>query len=133
MYPIASTIPRTTIDAPFRFALEEMAVDNIYKSLTTGQMQIPCQAGRKAIVLESNGKLRLCEILPDDFGNIRDYDYDIPEMLREKEAMKVIDWVQDSKCHCTWECFNRANIVFDARKWPKLVSTAGRKALHMRQ
>jgi len=128
-----TVLPATTFDAPFRFALEELAIENIYASAKDARMRSYCQAGRKAVVLESNGKLRLCEMLPDDFGNVRDHDYDIPAMLSRPEARAIIDKVWATKCHCTWECFNRANVAFDPKLWPRLATTAARKAIRMRR
>jgi len=122
-------IPQTTFQSNFRFALEEMGVDNIYQSVVTGQMQSHCVAGRETVVLESNGKLRLCEILPDDFGNVRDNAYNIPTMLQSAKAEKIVSNILKNNCHCTWECVNRANIAYDFKKWPKLLVTGFQKAL----
>ncbi len=114
-----SVIPKTTFDAPFRFALDEMALDGVYHIFTTGEPYTRCQAGRQGVVLESNGKLRLCEELPDAFGNVRDNDYDIPKMLASPQARKLIDWVWESKCRCIWTCYLSASIPFDKKHWPR--------------
>jgi sulfatase maturation enzyme AslB (radical SAM superfamily) len=120
-------IPATTLEAPIRFALEDMAVDNIYRSVVEDREVTKCQAGRRAVVLESSGGLRLCEILPDSFGNVRDHDYNIPALLERPESRALIEKVWQDRCHCTWECYNRASLAFDRRKWPELlVKTLGK-------
>lgn len=124
-----TVMPFTTIDGPFRYALEEMAVDAIYRVAKHDEHTVNCTAGRKSVVLESNGRLRLCELLPDHFGNVRDNDFNIPAMLEAAEAQPAIEKVCSDKCRCTWECFNRASIVYDAKKWPKLLATGLNRAV----
>ena len=128
-----TVIPFTTIDGPFRFALEEMAIDTIYRVAKFDEHTVDCIAGRKSVVLESNGRLRLCELLPDDFGNVRDNGYDIPAMLGAASSQPAIDKVRQEKCRCTWECFNRASIAYDAKKWPRLLATGARRTVRALQ
>jgi MoaA/NifB/PqqE/SkfB family radical SAM enzyme len=106
--------------APFRYALDEMAAESVYKCLKTGSSGSVCRAGRKGILLESGGELRLCETLPDSLGNLRDHGFDIPAMLRRPEAREIISRVKLSRCRCTWECILRANAAYDITKYPDL-------------
>ena len=124
-----SIIPQTTIDSVFRFALEEISLDGSCNIRKTGEPFTRCQAGRQGLVLESNGKLRLCEGLPNDFGNIRDFNYSIPKMLTTPEGKKTIDFVWDTNCRCDWRCYISASIPFDKKLWPRLAYTAFKKLL----
>lgn len=124
-----TVMPFTTMDAPFRFALEEMAVDAIYRVAKSDEHVTYCTAGKKSILLESNGRLRLCEILPDHFGNVRDHDYNIPAMLQAASARPAIDRVRDEKCRCTWECFMRSSLAYDVKKWPSLMTRGLRRTV----
>jgi MoaA/NifB/PqqE/SkfB family radical SAM enzyme len=126
-------IPATTPTAPVRFALEDMAVDNIYRSVSEDRAITKCQAGRRAVVLTGNGNLRLCEILPASFGNVRDHGYDIPAMLRQPSSLSLISKVWEDQCHCTWECYSQASLAFDIRRWPELLVKSVGKALLTRR
>ncbi|MGE4159478.1 MAG: radical SAM protein [Planctomycetota bacterium] len=127
-----TVIPKTTWMAPFRFALEEEAVGMIARTAAGGGIQSTCVAGRQGVLLESNGTLRLCELRPDAFGNVRDHGYDVPGMLRTPESAKVVTDMLMENCHCTWECLNRANAAFDATRWPRLAARVIRKHLWSR-
>jgi len=122
-------IPATTPAAPIRFALEEMAVDNIYRSAAENRAVTRCQAGRRAVVLTANGDLRLCEILSASFGNVRDYGYDIAAMLKLPANRAIIARVWQEECHCTWECYSQASLAYDFRRWPELLIKSMGKAL----
>ena len=122
-------LPWNSLEGAFRYALEDMALDAITRSETTKEMQTLCQAGRKALLLESNGNLRLCEMRPDSFGNVRDHGYDVPGMLQQEANRHIIDQVWDDKCNCTWECFVKASLPYDKKKWPRLMLLGARKAI----
>lgn len=125
-----SVLPDAGLDSALRFALEELGVDQIHREMVTGEIQSTCQAGREVVVLESNGRLRLCEILPDHFGNVRDHDYDVPGMLSSTESRQIIARMLRDNCHCTWECVNRANLAFDVKSWPRLAATGFRNMIN---
>ena len=70
------------------------------KNLDRKKHNVPCLAGRSIAVLEPNGAVRPCELL-DIFGNVRNFDYDLPKLLRSPDAMKVKEWIRDTTCECT--------------------------------
>ncbi|MCC7262526.1 MAG: hypothetical protein IT369_08405, partial [Candidatus Latescibacteria bacterium] len=97
-------------------------------TLEQDRMVVPCVAGGKMITLDDQGMLKPCELLEqfhatDRFhiGDIRQAGYDIPAMMRSNKAREVRKWIRDTKCHCTFECANMANVVFNARTWPKVL------------
>jgi radical SAM protein with 4Fe4S-binding SPASM domain len=81
---------------------------------------IPCYAGRLNLVLRENGDVYPCEILTEALGNVRDWHYDLEEMVRSEKASKVIHSIVNNKCYCTHECFFMTNILFNPRLYPKL-------------
>ena len=98
-------------------------------TLEQDRMIVPCVAGGKMITLDDQGMLKPCELLEqfhstDRFhiGDIRQAGYDIPAMMRSNKAREVRKWIRDTKCHCTFECANMANVVFNARTWPKVLA-----------
>ena len=91
------------------------------------KMIIPCVAGGKMLTLSDEGDLKPCEMLEQihnsdkyNTGNLRDYNYDIEAMCQTPKAKEVRKWIKDSKCHCTFECANMANIVFSKKSWLKV-------------
>ena len=104
------------------------------ETLEQDKMIVPCVAGSKMVTLDDQGQIKPCEMLEhiqetDRFGlgNVRDYDYDIPVLMRSAKACGVRKWIRDTECHCTFECANMANVVFNYRTWPKVVVEYFRK------
>lgn len=123
----ARVLPRAGFKAAARFALEEASIDVIHQSIVTNSEQVPCQAGRKAVMMEAAGRLRLCEILEDDFGNVRDHGYNLTAMVNTDRGQEIVRRMRANKCHCTWECFNRANVAFAPKHWPRVAALTVRK------
>lgn len=87
------------------------------KFLETGKMPITCSAGKNIIVLEPNGGIRLCELLPS-VGNLKDYNYDIRALLKNNKANKIQNMVK--KCGCTHVCFINMSIANDKKSLMKI-------------
>lgn len=92
----------------------------IPKTLDKGY-QSPCYAGRLMGVVYANGDVYPCEILDKPVGNLRDHDMSLPSVWKSRVAQEVRDWIWDTKCHCTHECFMTANILFNPVFYPKLL------------
>ena len=56
-----------------------------------------------------------------NYGNIRDFDYDIKKVLATKKAKDFNEHIERMKCHCTWECAMKNNIVYNPRQYPSLI------------
>lgn len=122
-------LPQVGALSTARYALEEMSLDNIYHSFLTGEETVPCRAGEKALIMEASGNLRGCEMLDDSFGNIRDFEYDVYAMLEQQVAKDFVARIRREKCNCTWECFNRANIAYDVKAWPRVGALTAKRML----
>jgi radical SAM protein with 4Fe4S-binding SPASM domain len=92
----------------------------IYQTACEQNRVIPCYAGRLNLVLSENGDVYPCEILADNFGNVRNYDYDIRSILKSEKARKIINEIRANQCHCTHECYTMTNILFNPKLYPAL-------------
>jgi radical SAM protein with 4Fe4S-binding SPASM domain len=96
----------------------------IYQTLVSGEKSIPCYAGKLNLVLTEYGEVYPCEILPDSFGNIRDYDYDLLRVVKTAKANQIRSTISNNNplCKtCTHECNYMMNILFNPAMYPSLV------------
>jgi radical SAM protein with 4Fe4S-binding SPASM domain len=89
----------------YREAVREI-VSDYYKS---PREIVPCCAGRLRVAMSPEGNVYPCETLgypsgerPDDWfmGNIRDFDYDIRQLLKSKLSHDVRTRIKNAICHC---------------------------------
>lgn len=136
----APTPGRTWRQAPDSFVLDAALNSNrelTLRTLRENRAVLPCQAGRKFLVLDSNGDVLPCEMkeITDAviggsvLGNLRDYRYDLKQLLRSPATRAMIDRIQANGCFCTYECASNANIVYNPRVLP---GTLARQALGRR-
>jgi radical SAM protein with 4Fe4S-binding SPASM domain len=92
----------------------------IYDTLKDPHFRSPCYAGQLMAVLLPDGNVYPCEILAKKMGNIRDSDYDFTKLWRTPRAEEVRNYINDTKCFCTWECIWTPNILFNPRYYPTL-------------
>lgn len=82
------------------------------------QMPSRCYAGKKMLVIRSNGDVYPCEPWPNPLGNLRDYDYDAMKIIRLPDSQRQIRRIQNGICSCTWECALSNNTVCNVRRYP---------------
>jgi MoaA/NifB/PqqE/SkfB family radical SAM enzyme len=87
------------------------------KVLQKQDLPFICSAGKNIIVLEPEGDIRLCEQLPR-IGNLRDYNYNIIDLLKSASAKKMIKTIK--KCKCTHACFLNMSIARDKKSLIKV-------------
>jgi radical SAM protein with 4Fe4S-binding SPASM domain len=92
----------------------------IHQTLLDQQRQIPCYAGKLNLVLTETGEVYPCEILSTSFGNVRDYDYNMKEIVRSERARSILESIHQNHCYCTHECNFITNILFNPRLYPIL-------------
>ena len=102
------------------FGVKQAVHKVIYDSVKHDKMTSKCLAGKKGIVLGAGGEVLLCEVLNIKLGNIRDHNFDIMEVLSNESSQAEIQKIVKNKCHCTWECFQSMNTVFDPLQYPKV-------------
>lgn len=101
----------------------------IYRTLQEQKRQIPCYAGRTNLVLSESGEIYPCEMLTDSFGNIRDYNYDIEQVLKSPQAKQSITAIEAESCYCTHECNFMTNILLNPKLLPSLAREYGALSL----
>jgi MoaA/NifB/PqqE/SkfB family radical SAM enzyme len=93
----------------------------IYDIITTERPGGGCAAGSLGGVLYSDGALKVCEMLDDDLGNVRDFEYDLAKMWANEAAKKMRRQIQETGCQCTQECFLTVSIPTQINLWPRLI------------
>lgn len=104
-----------------RIAVDQIVSNIIHTSLTQNRKTLTCKAGKKGFVLTSNGDILLCEILNTRLGNVRDHKYKLYDILALPDSLKAMAHIRHTGCHCTWECFQRLNVVFSPQIYPALL------------
>lgn len=104
-----------------RLAVDQVVSEMIYESRVNKRMTLPCQAGKKGFVLTASGEVLLCEILNRSLGNVRNFGYSPYRILDLAGSQNEIRNIRIRKCHCTWECFQRLNVVFGPSKYPEIL------------
>ena len=109
---------------------------NIFRGVTTAtrdlivdvafndKFVLPCVAGKKLLIIYETGDVHPCEILNKKLGNLRDYDFDINKLVKNNETKATTKWIKETKCKCTFECSTAANLVWNAKGLPKILSHA---------
>ena len=81
------------------------------------------------VVVSEEGVVKPCEILGKEFGNLRDFDYDISKVLRQAENQEVCSDIKDKKCSCTFENAILNSTVTYPSMWPKVAKNLVRNEL----
>jgi radical SAM protein with 4Fe4S-binding SPASM domain len=96
----------------------------VLKTQKEGKYSLPCFAGNISGVMYSEGDVYPCELLDEKhkIGNIREYRLNFKDLWLSIKADKEKKFIKETKCFCTHECFNHANIVFNPKLFPKIIS-----------
>jgi MoaA/NifB/PqqE/SkfB family radical SAM enzyme len=106
---------------PIWRGVRDVSRENLISTVFEDKFVTPCVAGRKLIVISETGDVKPCEILDESFGNLRDVDFHIYDLLNNAHGKKLQNWIVDSKCKCSFECALGANVVWNANQYPRLV------------
>lgn len=71
------------------------------RTIETKAQAVPCEAGRILGVVEDNGDVRHCELLPP-IGNLRDNNFE--EIWSSDTSVAAREKIIRGECHCTHEC-----------------------------
>ncbi len=88
------------------------------RTLERGTQVVPCLGGQIHVVVYANGEVAPCEILPA-VGSIRKAP--LGEILAGAEWKEAVAGIRRKACHCTHDCNQQENILFDPRTYPKLL------------
>ena len=87
---------------------------------------LACTAGTLSAVVFEDGKVRACEILGDELGDLSLVGWDLGRLWGAPAAAELRERIRDTRCRCTWECAQGDNVLFHARNWPRLVREVAR-------
>lgn len=111
-----------------RWSAGIMQMDINIKTLNEKRQVVPCNSGKKTVVLRDNGDVEPCEMLmnfvgkKESFmGNIRDYNYDLRRLLKSKKAKKTVSLIKAGKCYCTHEGNLYTSMFFYPKIYPRLI------------
>jgi len=96
--------------------------EQIEKTFRTGKFISTCYAGEIFVVLEANGDLRPCEVLPDVVGNVRAANFDLGALWASDAALALRNRIVETECHCTYECAWSLNTLADTKYYAPLAA-----------
>lgn len=102
-------------------AANKMAAHQIIEQILRGKKRnFSCSVGRKMVIISENGLVKPCEMLDFDFGNLRNYDYDIKKILSTEKAKEILKFIKQKKCFCTFENAIQNSLINNPTQWPLL-------------
>jgi radical SAM protein with 4Fe4S-binding SPASM domain len=101
----------------------DLTHDIMMKTEFDDEFVTPCLAGKKLLVISETGEVKPCEVLGKTMGNLRDYNYQLPELLADPKQKDLLNWIKDTKCKCTFECAIAANIAWHPGMYPKILAS----------
>lgn len=114
-------------------AINAVSTDLLVKTVCEDRFMTYCRAGKNMVVMDDEGMVSPCEVLQyyidkgratlttAAFGAMREYDYDIRKILSTEHSQRIIKYIRDSKCYCTFECAMAVNVLYNPCLWPKVV------------
>lgn len=98
-----------------------MNTEAVSAHLERGQLPFKCLAGERLLVITPEGTVYPCELLDRPLGNLRDFNYQIKDILATPQALETLTFIQGRNCSCTFECAIHASILYSLRQYPKIL------------
>jgi len=89
----------------------KIVYEQIYNTSIKNEFISNCYAGSLFGVIQANGDVSPCEILDENFGNLRKYGYDFMKLWEKKSRNEFCKKIKDGKCFCTYECAWTFNVL----------------------
>ncbi len=109
---------------PLYRGVRDVAWNNLMKTVFEDKFVTPCVAGKKLVVISETGTVKPCEILNDEIGNLRDYNFDFQKLMKSDQQKKIYKWIKDTKCKCSFECALAANVTWNPSQYTQLAKYA---------
>jgi radical SAM protein with 4Fe4S-binding SPASM domain len=93
----------------------------IHQTLKHKRQVIPCYAGRLTVVVTEKGDVYPCESFAGMLGNVRESDYNLPQILQSERGGQALAAIKGKECYCTHECYMMMNILFNPCQYPVLL------------
>lgn len=100
-----------------RVDLERKTIFEITRSQNTG---FRCLSGLLSAIIDEQGEVKICEMLPDSFGNLRQANYEFRRIWHGNNARQFRRRLACGKCQCTFETAVRMSLTFDIKSWWKI-------------
>lgn len=94
----------------------------IFQTMQEQERLIPCYAGTTNLVVTESGDVYPCEIRSDSFGNLREHDYNLGQVLKSQAAQMILKSIKANQCYCTHECNFMTNILLNPKMYPSLIN-----------
>ena len=91
-----------------------------YENFRQDTQVVPCEAGRILGVVEDNGDVKPCELLPA-VGNLREGTFE--EIWSSAEAKEARQRIVNKQCKCTHECNTFPSLMANPLHAVKLAKT----------
>ena len=101
-------------------AVYKLNTQMVYNQLKGKGWQITCLAGKKLIIITSNGDVFPCELLDKKLGNLREVNYNISSIMNLPQTKDMINEIKRNKCSCSFECAIHASLIFDLKNYPQI-------------
>ncbi|MBH76604.1 MAG: hypothetical protein CL897_00015 [Dehalococcoidia bacterium] len=111
---------------PLWRGVRDVSRQNLIGTVFDDEFVTPCVAGKKLLVISETGEVHPCEILDSSMGNLRDVNFNVRELMDRNENKRLVNWIKDSKCKCSFECALAANVVWNASQYPKIAASSVR-------
>ncbi len=49
------------------------------------------------LIISERGEVRPCEILNDSLGNLREYNYDMQQLMKSQKVKEMQKWIKEYK------------------------------------
>ncbi len=109
------------LHSTFTIALRIAKNDLLKNLLKSKDMYRKCDAGRKVIVINENGKVFPCEPLWSEVGDLRTNGYDIGKVLKSEQMKEFQRKIKDNKCNCHWGLPMSNTILYSPSYYPRIL------------
>ena len=112
-FALQSKSRKRGIKSLVRDAMNKLRTGANIRMVEEKKMVVPCQAGNLMGVMYEKGDVYPCELLNGrPLGNVREFDYDFRKLWASERNRAAGKFINESKCYCTHECFQRFNIIY---------------------
>jgi radical SAM protein with 4Fe4S-binding SPASM domain len=99
----------------------ELSRDILTEYLHSPHYIHPCQAAALFGVITATGDVYPCEVLDKPLGNLRNYNYDLKKLWKDKIAADARRFISETKCNCEYECAMSVNILSNPKYHPSFI------------
>lgn len=92
-------------------SIKHQARKLLIKAVEQKKYPLKCWALKKFLVIRETGHVYPCEPINNSLGNLREYNYSLPKILKSTHGKKYKNF-NPNNCYCTWGCSVLNNILY---------------------